>query len=315
MPHIPTEVLLAIGELLDGRSLVACLQVTQDWHDTLRHFVWTTISERQWTHYDFPPASWIPLIDYDGPLIASQEQRKAKVEWGLQQTRSLTFYNNNALANKLHWCRKSRLPRQILMIQLVHVVQRTPNLVRFSLVMMYHGPDDINLATMLELLHKMPKLEAVEIDLPYRRRLAPIKGHFRLFARLKELKIGGDWYRGVKTLGPAPDKTMPWNLKHLTIDRLDMSFFRFCPSLERLTFSSFISGYSDPETLEVREVIVGQLRQLTKLVTIIFEENYHHPEYEYKIQKEKTRTGEDRWALTSDDVVRIYSLVQLLHMI
>ncbi|KAG9072901.1 hypothetical protein KI688_000682 [Linnemannia hyalina] len=315
MPHIPTEVLLTIGELLDGRSLAACLQVARDWYDALCPFVWTTISERQWTNYTFPPVSWIPLINDNGHLIASQEQRKAKIDWGLQQTRYLTFYNNNALAKKLPWYKSSRLPRQILMIQLVHVVQRTLNLVRFSLVMMYHGPDDVNLATMLELLHQKPMLEAVEIDLPYRTRLVPIKHHFQLFARLKELKIGGDWYRGVKTLGFTPDNITPWKLKHLTIDRLDMSFFRFCPSLERLTFSSSINGYRDPESLEVREVIMEQLRQLIKLVTFIFEENYHHPEYEYKIQQEKTGTGEDRWALTSDDVVRTYSLVQLLHMI
>lgn len=190
---------------------------------------------------------------------------------------------------KLSWYSSNWLLVKIFMMQLVNVVQRTPNLVRFSLVMMSHGPDDINLATMLKLLHKMPKLEFVEIDLPYWTRLVPIKHHFLLFARLKELKIGGDWYRGVKTLGSAPDKITPWNLKHLTIDRLDMSFFHYCPNLEKLSLDLTGFSFGAPKNNPVIKRFMEQLRQLAKLKIIAFEENNYHPEYDFKIQQEKNR--------------------------
>lgn len=185
---------------------------------------------------------------------------------------------------------------------------------RFSLVMMSHDPDDIDLSMMLKLLHKMSKLEVVEIDLPYRKRRVPIKQHFQLFARLKELKISGDWYRGVKTLAPAPDKITPWKLKHLTIDRLDMSFLQYCSNLEKLSLVPTGLSFGVPMNTSVCKKFMEQLHELVNLEIIMFEENNYHPKYEYKVQQEKPDTGVDRWALTSDAVARTWSLDQLLHM-
>ncbi|KAF9147016.1 hypothetical protein BG015_011411 [Linnemannia schmuckeri] len=243
MINLPPEILLGIGELLEKQSLLACLQVSQDWYYALHLTVWTTISKQHWIHPAFPLRQWTPLPDDATPYTDAQKKRDTKILRCLQQTYSLTFHDNKSLRSTgIH----IRLPTQIAMSQLHAVVQRTSNLVRFSLVMWGRGPSDYILSLILKLLYEMPRLEAVEINLE-RRRLFPIKRHFPLFAKLKEIRIEGDWYRGVKTVGPAPDKIMPWKLQHLTIDCLDMSFFRYCPNLEKLSFNPKFSTLALPK--------------------------------------------------------------------
>ncbi|KAG0315943.1 hypothetical protein BGZ97_007672 [Linnemannia gamsii] len=246
MSYIPTEILLIIGALLNGRSLVASLQVSRDWYNALHTFVWTTISERHWVRAGFP--------------------------------------------------------------------LRTHNLVRFALVMVVHGPEDHILSSIFKLLHKLPRLEALEINLPCRNRQVPIKHHFQLLSRLKELKIAGGWYRGVEPMGPVPDNILPWKLQHLTSDRLDMFFFPYCLNLERLSFTTSGLRFGVPENTSFKQKVVEQLQQLVKLETIIFEESSYYPEFEYKIQRAEG-LEKNRWALTSDTIAKTYSLDMLLNMI
>ncbi|KAG0279901.1 hypothetical protein BGZ96_001775 [Linnemannia gamsii] len=295
MPHIPAEILLSLGELLDGRSLVACLRVSQHWHNALRPFVWTTISKNHWISYKFPLRHWIPLEDHPRPHDQAQEQQNAKIIYGLQHTRSLTFYNNNAITIKethIH------ILSQIPMLRLILVLERMPNLVSFSLVMSSHGPDDYSLSSILRLLHDIDSLQAVEIDLPYRSRQVAIKHHFTLFARLKELKIAGDWYRGAKTLAPEPIEYTPWKLQQFNIDRLDMSFYHYCPDLKELTFdvtgSQEYGGVGGSPTIIPK--IVRQLQGLSRLNTIVLSMYWGWQKHVYTVAKD--RDDEARWVLT-----------------
>jgi hypothetical protein len=180
--------------------------------------------------------------------------------------------------------------------------------------MVVHGPEDHILSSIFKLLHKLPRLEALEINLPCRNRQVPIKHHFQLLSRLKELKIAGGWYRGVEPMGPVPDNILPWKLQHLTSDRLGMFFFPYCLNLERLSFTTSGLRFGVPENTSFKQKVVEQLQQLVKLETIIFEESSYYPEFEYKIQRAEG-LEKNRWALTSDTIAKTYSLDMLLNMI
>lgn len=295
MPHIPTEILLTLGELLDGGSLVACLQVSQDWYNALSPFVWTTISKNHWIKYTFPLRHWIPIEGHSGLHDQAKEQKDAKIILGLQHTRSLTFYNNNAITRKKAYI---RILPQIPMSQLILALERMPKLVCFSLVMSTNGPYDYSLSSILWLLHDIDSLQVVEIDLPYRSRQVAIKHHFPLLAKLRELKIAGDWYRGVKTLGPLPVEYTPWKLQKFNIDRLDMSFFHYCPDLKEFTFdvtgSEEYGGAGGSSTIIPK--IVGQLQGLLELNTIVLSKSWGWHKDVYTVLKEKE--DEARWILT-----------------
>ncbi|KAF9147017.1 hypothetical protein BG015_011412 [Linnemannia schmuckeri] len=266
-PVLPREILFEIGKLLDGPSLVDCLQVAKDWHNTLQPLVWRTISHRHWNRGDFPLLYWIPLSRKNGPHTKAQKQREAEILWGLRHTCDLTFHNVVAIPrrNRFHQQPSLSVPAS----QFFLTVRRTPNLVRFALGMVSVNLSDHQLSTLFKLLNEMPKLEAVEIILPARSLPVLIETHFSFFAKLKELKLSGRWYTGVPTLGPIPDKITPWKLQELKTDRLDKSFLPYCPDLKGLTLD--VNGINDPRhpvDLSLRKKFIEQLQELSKLDTI-----------------------------------------------
>ncbi|KAG0315942.1 hypothetical protein BGZ97_007671 [Linnemannia gamsii] len=103
MLDIPPEILFEIGKLLDGPSLVACLQVARDWHNILHPLSWRTISHRHWIRGEFPLMHWVPLDNKSGPHTKGQEQREAKILQGLLHTRSITFHNLKELKIAGRW--------------------------------------------------------------------------------------------------------------------------------------------------------------------------------------------------------------------
>ncbi|KAF9545718.1 hypothetical protein EC957_010581 [Mortierella hygrophila] len=177
--------------------------------------------------------------------------------------------------------------------QLSKALQRTVNLSHFSLVMDTHGINELTIRHIFQLLHGLPYLSNLEIDLPLQdSKETSIELYFPVFAKLKELRIAGRWYEGVETLRPAPTTVIPWVLKYLTIYRLDMSFFRFCPDLEHLTINPSINNNRDSETLEVKEVIVEQLQGLSKLSTVVLNVRYSLDMKVGKIVKVKGSEGQ-----------------------
>lgn len=261
------EIIFEVGKLLDGPSLVACLQVAQAWHNTLYPLAWRTISHRHWIRGEFPLMYWVLLNNENGPHTKGQEQREAKVLWGLLHTRSLTFHNVKTIQTKNPFSPQRVLP--VPATQFFLAIQNTPNLVHFSLAMVIQGPSDDQLSLLFKLLGKMPMLEAVEIILSARTRLVAIEQLFPLFAKLKELKIAGRWYTGTPTLGPVSDNIEPWKLQDLKIDRFDISFLPYCPALKELTLD--LNGIKEsnlPVNRLLRRKILEQVHGLSKLDAI-----------------------------------------------
>ncbi|KAK3819346.1 MAG: hypothetical protein JOS17DRAFT_756243 [Linnemannia elongata] len=285
MNHIPTEILFAIGEQLDGRSLVACLQVSWKWHHTFLPLIWDTIFKKDWIHRSFPLRT-LALLSNNLPHTNSRAQLNARVHRHLQHVRSLTWHNNNALLRDKV---VTNLPSQMHLRQLSIVLQSTPNLTTFSLVMATQGIDYYIFTSILDLLQRLEHLTALEVDIPRDYAIIPIEQHFTLFAKLEVLIVAGNWYSGVtiRTLDTAAVRAgdIPvWKARRLEIDRIDISFFRRCPELEHLTFNPSRS-YMAPESSAVKEAIVEQLQGLSKLKTIIFFRPFGLREYVSKIVK------------------------------
>ncbi|KAF9134667.1 hypothetical protein BGW39_006256 [Mortierella sp. 14UC] len=408
---VPTEILLALGQHLDGRDLVACLQVCQEWLQVFRPFIWVIITKRHWTRPGFLLTHWTPLSEIDNcarsntlndtrgnnnnngriyggagsfykrnngnrsgndrsstysrvyrssssnnnnnrhynnrnsggrnysnntdnnnskkPASTKDKIRlDADVHWWLRHTRSLTWYNNNALLETKMFM---RLPPQMPTSQLVLVLRRTPNLVHFSLVMASHGADKQFLSSILALLRDLPHLTALEIDIPRRDWIVPIKEHLQLFAKLKELKIAGDWYGGVRTLEPMMQQRQqeqgqeqvelyaPWKLQILEIDRSDMSFFPYCPDLEYVAFNYRAYGYGHgvTEDCPFNQRILGQLQGMLRLHTVVLTGAFDFDEREFRIRADKDCEGTARvWELISpDSEKRTWTLQEIVNLI
>lgn len=295
MPHIPTEILIAIGNSLDRRSLVTCLQVSRVWHDTLLPLNWSSITVLHWLRPTFFLTTWKPLYDVVGPPSTTFTHYNARVHNYLQHIRSLAWRNNSSMPMYCHG------HKQIQIKQLVLVLQRTSNLTHFSLVMVLQGIDDYILSSILYLLQDLEHLSELEIDVPRQGLAIPIKKHLPLFAQLEELKIRGNWYSGVETLGPVSFESIPWKLRRLAIDRIDMSFFRFCAQLEHLTFRDHLYKHQgSSQNPEIKSVIVEQLQGLPRLNTVVVDLYFGAAGYAGKTIV-RVEGSETQWTLSCTD--------------
>ncbi|KAF9906055.1 hypothetical protein EC991_001063 [Linnemannia zychae] len=166
--------------------------------------------------------------------------------------------------------------------------------------------------------------------MPRRDWIVPIKEYLRLFAKLKELKIAGDWYGGVRTLEPTMQQwqhgqeqtqvehNMPWKLQILVIDRHDMSFFPYCPNLEHFTYTSraYEYGHGVFGRCPCKQRISEQLQSMSRLHTVVIISAFDIDEREFKVRaaSEGDETGR-LWELTSlDSGSRRWTLGEILDL-
>ncbi|KAF9079050.1 hypothetical protein BGX23_005236, partial [Mortierella sp. AD031] len=69
---LPTEILLKIGEMLNGDELYAALQVSRTWKFVLSPLLWVSITELQWQHRSFPFRHLSPVPDVDDTVFRHQ---------------------------------------------------------------------------------------------------------------------------------------------------------------------------------------------------------------------------------------------------
>jgi hypothetical protein len=127
------------------------------------------------------------------------------------------------------------------------------------------GIDDYILSSIPHLLQDLDYLSEFEVDIPRQGLAISIRKYLPLFAKMEQLKIGGNWYSGVETLETMSIEVIPWKLQRLAIDRINMSFLPFCPQLEQLTFSHSLSRVENFQRLKVKKGIVVQLQGLSRL--------------------------------------------------
>ena len=215
--RIPTELLLALGQFLDGSSLVDCLQVCRQWHHTLQPLVWSTISEHQWHSKSFPIQ----------PDVNSS--RDIALLPHLSLIRQISWAENNIIATKKKGP-KIVVGRQLSATRLAWLLQRTPNLAILSLKRYCDGFAPV----LYPALADLPNLRRLHIHVFFHKTQIPIENMFSLFSRLDDLHLGGSWYiheKSTEPLLPSKKATTPWRLRSLKCTRLDLALTRYCPDL------------------------------------------------------------------------------------
>ncbi|KAK5828934.1 hypothetical protein F5H01DRAFT_329199 [Linnemannia elongata] len=223
--RIPTEILLALGQFLDGPSLVDCLQVCHQWHHTLKPLVWSTISEYQWhskscpIQPDFNPFRDMALLPY------------------LSLIRQISWAENNIIAATRKGS-KVDVGRQLSAERLAWLLQRTPNLAILSLRRHHEGFAPV----LYRALADLPNLRRLHICAFHHQTRIPIEDMFSLFSRLNELYLDGSWYiheKSTEPLLPSEKATNSWRLRSLRCNRLDLALTRFCPDLTSFEMPSY----------------------------------------------------------------------------
>ncbi|KAF9144770.1 hypothetical protein BGX30_011534 [Mortierella sp. GBA39] len=223
--RIPTELLLALGQFLDGPSLVDCLQVCRQWHHTLQPLVWSTISEYQWHSKSFPiqpdvnPSRDIALLPH------------------LPFIRQISWTENNIITTKKKGF-KFVVGRQFSATRLAWLLQRTPNLAILSLTRY----SDEFAPVLYRALANLPNLRRLHIHVFVRKTQIQIEDMFSLFSRLDELHLARSWYidkKSTESLLPSEKATFPWRLRSLKCARLGLALTRYCPDLTFFEMHSY----------------------------------------------------------------------------
>ncbi|KAK3822588.1 MAG: hypothetical protein J3R72DRAFT_497183 [Linnemannia gamsii] len=276
--HIPTEIILAFGELLKTPSLLACLQVCRHWNQALYPFVWVKITKRQWCQPSFPISPYTKLFP---PFNNDNEKlNTAMIISYLRQTRSFEW--SDAPANHLFdWRDHGSLLAQVSLPSL-EVFQRMSNLTQLSLIGANQWQIEGGLPSILNPLN-LPNLRTLVLDLPEMWPQQNIVDLYPLISRLEELDIRGFWYHG--RLGEFPytvvlvDEAMnnssfctarppkqPWKLKRLKSDQIMVSFLEKCRALESLSIKNPMlvgGGYEYRQNLCTTLVRMPALKTIT----------------------------------------------------
>ncbi|KAG0275001.1 hypothetical protein BGZ95_009269 [Linnemannia exigua] len=249
---IPTEIVLVFGELLDGPSLYACLQVT--------------IGRYQWYHPSFPITSW---MNFTAPFRnEAEEKMAAHLLSCFRQTQLVDWYDVRSIHHG-GWKGTDFPPlyeSELHLSKLMFVLRSMPNLCRLALICTLDHFYHKNALAILTVLN-LPRLQYLRLHLAYNMTPTAIETLYPCFSRLKELSLRGDWYRDVDTQGQKYPTFAPWRLQRLTIDHVQISFLWHCPSLEKMTFKHPIVIWNRREPY--RENMLKQLLDMRHLKTIV----------------------------------------------
>lgn len=222
---LPIELLVAIGHLLDGYSLVSSLRVCHHWHNALIPVVWHSITRPQWQHPTFPiqqPASGLRSLSEQDPYTGQLPPtlfHVRQLEW---------VCNNSESGDRFSYSGKRHNP--LTTATLARILDSTPNLVSLSIQVWVIMPDLAFGHTLLQL----PRLRRLSYDLVANPTFS-IEVLYPLFSRLDELAVPSRaWVKARSEeqdeIGSAlsPPSGDPWKLKKLDIARGNLPLLQHC---------------------------------------------------------------------------------------
>ncbi|KAF9086365.1 hypothetical protein BGX29_001432 [Mortierella sp. GBA35] len=209
--RLPTELVVAFGLFLDGPSLLASLQVCQQWHHSLIPLVWRSINKSQWLHPRFP-------IRHS----TFQQDLKTLPPALLLHIRELEFGS----------IFKDELVRQAELhtVFLTRVLESTPNLASLSLSLEddYHPHP-----TLIQALLQLKRLKRLSFDAVSLPGAISIEELLPLVSRLDQLVLPSAMLikrKGQDETGP-PTTSPPWTLKRLELSRGSLPLLEHCSDL------------------------------------------------------------------------------------
>lgn len=289
IPHIPIEIILAFGELLDGPSLYATLQVNRQWYLALNQYAWVSITKKQWSHPSFPINRSTKLFP---PFKDMAERMEAtKILACLRMTQSLEW-------NDIRVPRRPRLinsniglspspppPPPVTFPDLAILFRLMPHLNRVNLGIAV-ASQGLSEQVILSVInpHNLPNLRVLHLNLPFICYPLVIEKMYPLLSQLEELNLRGKWFGEFDFSGKRYPNQEPWNLKRLTVDRVFITFLDYCPVLETLSFK-YPMTKSSSRIDQAREKMLTYLQKMSNLRTITIGRSSDQKEDEFNIQE------------------------------
>ncbi|KAK3825306.1 MAG: hypothetical protein J3Q66DRAFT_327445 [Benniella sp.] len=242
--HLPIEVILAFGEYLKGKALVASLRVCRHWYQILHSFLWRCISKTCWHHGRFP---------LNRLLLSSRMEGSAHPLFlELQNVRCIEWYANHALSEYGTDVdlKKFQLRKQLPMAVLCQVLRMVPNLTWLSLRNNNYSP--LKVEPLFDAVKQLHSLKSLSIAI-WSDNVMPLKNLYPVFGRLEHLLVRGSWYQidediekmYNKPYPPSPDLE-PWPaMRTLGLRRELLPLVYRCKNLRELDIvSSWIALYN-----------------------------------------------------------------------
>ena len=225
--HLPTELIVAIGHLLDGHSLITSLRVCHHWHNALIPVVWHSITQTQWQHPTFP----IQQPHGNRQPQSEQDPFTGQLPPTLFHVRQLEWVCNASESGD-RFSSSGNRHNPLTTATLARILDATPNLVSLSLQVWVLTPD-LAFGHALQQLKRLRRLSyGVHAFSTF-----PIEELFPLFSRLDELVISSRaWVNtGAEELDDTGAPLSPttttrdlWKLKKLDIVRGNLPVLRHC---------------------------------------------------------------------------------------
>ncbi|CAO3573010.1 unnamed protein product [Mortierella alpina] len=218
--RIPLEIVAEIGKWLDGKTLLAALQVSRTWYGVHRPILWNSLTEAHWSHPQFP--------FYERMGQGNRIVNLSKHQCLLPLVRHLAY---QAVASYSI----SRQEEAVRLSTLRSILKQTRNLRSLALRVNWWYGQGVSYAADLRHFPHLKSLKISAADFTYKKDNGDT---LALVARLEELYLTtGAFFKGCDE-SDLPPLTV-WEMRTLGISHEDMPMLRYCPRLRELGIKLF----------------------------------------------------------------------------
>jgi hypothetical protein len=304
--HIPTEIILAFGELLDGPSLYASLQVSRQWYLALHQYAWVSITKKQWFHPTFPINRSTKLFPPFNETV--EEMNATKILTCLRLTQSLEWNDiriprrPRSVNSNTALLPSTPPPPPVTLPDLAILFRLMPHLNHVNLAMAraFAGIPEQTLQSVIN-VKNLRNLRVLHLDLPDLGYTLVLEKMYPLLSQLEELNLRGRWFWEYDVSTRKYPNHAPWSLKRLTVDRVFIMFLGYCPALETISFKHPMSRLGR-RMERTRETMLDHLQKMSNLRTITVGRSSDLKEDEFHIQEPMGPTA--LWDKNSSDYTR-----------
>ncbi|KAF9115197.1 hypothetical protein BGW39_003118 [Mortierella sp. 14UC] len=210
------EVLFMIAGMLSLADVKRCVWVNKNWYASCCIHLWQEVGHFQWQNNTFP---LLKVANDTNPVWNGHRRRIRKLSWS---------DDDNTVVD---WCR------------MIGMLRGMPNLKEVTLIGRESAPPQAFLS-FLQDSNSFRRVTSLHLEMDnfvqeplVQGEPIPIKNVIQGVEYLKELHVGGPWFRDENEDELRADATI-WNLERLTIPRMYLRLLRRCQRLQVLTLAS-----------------------------------------------------------------------------
>ncbi|KAG0304501.1 hypothetical protein BGZ97_001468 [Linnemannia gamsii] len=220
MDSMPTELIEAFGQYLDGPSLYSSLRVCRFWFNALSPLIWSHISKTQWHRTGFPIRQVFDAYD-DSPLRPK-----------LLQIRHLEWAANSDLKD----VSAITIRKEIARSRLVQLLRMAANVRSLELQMPITADELVLLQSIAELRQlRRLRIEATGLDM-FAIRLQDMDD---TFSKLETLESSGHWLHIDLSSWERPQDAQQWRMERLSVGYYALPILWHCENLRELEIRIF----------------------------------------------------------------------------